>query len=132
LIFVSRWVLYANHAEPVKSYLTRHLQRQLIQYEVQNQVDENLRMIVEWIPRLWLEINKCIETYNSTDVTFGPKLFANVPMDANASKCWFFDLWNNTLVPHIVETVIEGVQVGTRYFYRLESQNISNRGFLVF
>jgi hypothetical protein len=104
-------VLYANHTEPVRSYLNRHYLRKLKQYETENQVDQDLRMIVDWIPRLWQHINKYIETYNSTDVTMGPKQFASMPMDVNAAKIWFIDLWNNILAPHLIETVLEGVQV---------------------
>ena len=90
------------------------MERCLIHHEtiVANKCPE-LQMIINWIPKMWQYLNKCIETYNSADVTLGPKLFLNIPLDnTNESKYWFFELWNHSIVPYIIETILEGVQVG--------------------
>jgi hypothetical protein len=108
--------LCINQAEPVNNYLSRYLERCLVEYEV-NSLNKNqqelslINSIVHWVPKLWQYLNKYIETYNSADVTLGPKLFTNVPMDVNEAKFWFIELWNHSLVPYIIETVLEGVQV---------------------
>ena len=106
-----------NHAEPVNNFLSRYLERCLIDYEVKiTNKSPELQLVINWIPKLWHHINKCIETYNSADVTLGPKLFSSVPMDANEAKLWFLNLWNHSLVPYIIETILEGVQVRNIHF----------------
>jgi len=113
-----KWVLCANHTEPVSNYLHRFLQRRLIDFEINTSGGGNsndLQKIVEWMPRLWQHINKYIEQYNSSDLTLGPKIFAAVPLDYNKSMMWFIELWNNHIVPFMIETIKEGVQVyGTK------------------
>lgn len=107
-----RWVLCVNNTEPVNNYLARYLERCLIEHETKtSNTCPELQSIIKWIPQLWQYINKCIESYNSADVTLGPKLFFTMPFDINASKQWFINLWNHSLVPYIIETILEGVQV---------------------
>jgi hypothetical protein len=107
-----KWILCANHAEPVKYYLERFLVRRLIDYEIKYQIRNiDLEKITKWIPKLWQHINKYIEVYNSADLTLGPKIFTTFPMDFRAAQNWFIELWNNHLVPFIIETVKEGIQV---------------------
>jgi hypothetical protein len=110
-----KWVLCVNHTEPVKNYLIRLLERRLVDYEMRlNQqrapTSGDLEEIINWIPRLWLQVNKYIELYNSVDLTLGPRMFATFPFDYKQAFHWFVDLWNNKLVPLLIDIIREGVQ----------------------
>lgn len=106
-----RWVLYANHIEPVRSFLGRHLRRQLVSNEVTSGgVNPELNKVIEWLPKVWQHINKFLETHSSCDITIGPRLFLLCPMDVNQAQVWFTDLWNYSIVPYLLEAVREGIQ----------------------
>lgn len=71
-IISCRWVLCANHMEPVKGFLGRFLRRRLLEVEVQEGVRSNdLNRIFDWIPKVWQHLNKFLETHSSSDVTIG-------------------------------------------------------------
>ena len=121
-----KWVLCVNHTEPVKNYLSRYLERRLIDYESKMSMnkqqsstqpihlEQNLRelkSLYEWIPKLWQHVNKYIEAYNSIDLTIGPKLLITCPLDFKQAQSWFVDMWNNTLVPTMIDIIKEGIQV---------------------
>ena len=81
-----RWVLCANHMEPVHGFLARYLRRRFADAEVRaggecvrttdagghrrrrSAADDS---VVEWIPRVWHHLNKFLETHSSSDVTIG-------------------------------------------------------------
>ncbi|XP_073940091.1 neuron navigator 3 isoform X8 [Castor canadensis] len=107
-----RWVLCANHTEPVKGFLGRYLRRKLIEMEIERNMRNNdLVKIIDWIPKTWHHLNSFLETHSSSDVTIGPRLFLSCPMDVEGSRVWFMDLWNYSLVPYILEAVREGLQM---------------------
>ncbi|PVD29165.1 hypothetical protein C0Q70_11762 [Pomacea canaliculata] len=107
-----RWVLCANHMEPVKGFLGRYLRRKLVEAEVRTGMRNNdLNRIIDWIPKVWAHINKFLETHSSSDITIGPRLFLSCPMDIAGSQVWFTDLWNYSVVPYILEAVRDGLQV---------------------
>uniref|UniRef100_A0A8C9TEE6 Neuron navigator 3 n=1 Tax=Scleropages formosus TaxID=113540 RepID=A0A8C9TEE6_SCLFO len=107
-----RWVLCANHTEPVKGFLGRFLRRKLIETEIEKSVRSNdLIKIVDWIPKAWQHLNSFLEAHSSSDVTIGPRLFLSCPMDVDGSRVWFTDLWNYSLVPYLLEAVREGLQL---------------------
>ncbi|PNF13684.1 hypothetical protein B7P43_G15281 [Cryptotermes secundus] len=107
-----RWVLCANHMEPVKGFLGRFLRRRLLEAEVQEGVRNNdLNRIFDWIPKVWQHLNKFLETHSSSDVTIGPRLFLSCPCDPDGSQVWFTDLWNYSVVPYLLEAVREGLQL---------------------
>ncbi|XP_021350248.1 neuron navigator 2-like isoform X3 [Mizuhopecten yessoensis] len=107
-----RWVLCANHMEPVKGFLGRYLRRKLVEAEVRTGIRNNdLNKIIDWIPKVWLHLNKFLETHSSSDVTIGPRLFLSCPMEIPGSKIWFTDLWNYSIIPYMLEAVREGLQV---------------------
>ncbi|XP_064478285.1 neuron navigator 3-like isoform X4 [Ornithodoros turicata] len=107
-----RWVLCANHMEPVKGFLGRYLQRRLIEEEVRLSAQQpSLAKVINWMPKVWLHLNKFLETHSSSDVTIGPRLFLSCPMDVPGSQVWFTDLWNYSIVPYLLEAVREGLQL---------------------
>lgn len=107
-----RWVLCANHMEPVKGFLGRYLRRRLLEVEVHEGVRNNdLTRILEWIPKVWQHLNKFLETHSSSDVTIGPRLFLSCPSNVTGSQVWFTDLWNYSVVPYLLEAVREGLQL---------------------
>ncbi|XP_073693894.1 neuron navigator 3 [Garra rufa] len=107
-----RWVLCANHTEPVKGFLGRFLKRKLIETEIaKNMRSNDLIKIIDWIPKTWQHLNSFLEAHSSSDVTIGPRLFLSCPMDADGSRVWFTDLWNYSLVPYLLEAVREGLQL---------------------
>lgn len=108
-----KWVLFVNHTEPVKNYLTRSLERRLIDQisKVNESRMDQLEIVIDWIPKLWIHVNKYIETYNSVDLCIGPKEFANFPFDFKRSSEWFIEFWNHVLVPLIISSVQEGIIV---------------------
>ncbi|XP_066506069.1 neuron navigator 2 [Hoplias malabaricus] len=107
-----RWVLCANHTEPVKGFLGRFLRRKLLETEISSRVrNSDLVKIVEWIPCVWQHLNRFLETHSSSDVTIGPRLFLSCPMDVEGSQVWFTDLWNYSIIPYLLEAVREGLQL---------------------
>ncbi|KAM5138264.1 neuron navigator 2-like [Mantella aurantiaca] len=107
-----RWVLCANHTEPVKGFLGRYLRRKLIETEMTNRVrNVDLVKIIDWIPKVWQHLNRFLEAHSSSDVTIGPRLFLSCPMDVDGSRVWFTDLWNYSIIPYLLEAVREGLQL---------------------
>ncbi|KAL7739527.1 hypothetical protein ACLKA6_012669 [Drosophila palustris] len=107
-----RWVLTANHMEPVKGFLGRFLRRRLFQLELQTQHSQpELAAVLAWLPSVWQHINRFLEVHSSSDVTIGPRLFLSCPLDLKDSQVWFTDIWNYHLSPYLVEAVREGVQL---------------------
>ncbi|XP_060797830.1 neuron navigator 2 isoform X1 [Neoarius graeffei] len=107
-----RWVLCANHTEPVKGFLGRFLRRKLIETEISSRMrNPELVKIIEWIPRVWHHLNCFLEAHSSSDVTIGPRLFLSCPMDVDGSRIWFTDLWNYSIIPYMLEAVREGLQL---------------------
>uniref|UniRef100_A0A1A8FJD2 Neuron navigator 2 n=2 Tax=Nothobranchius korthausae TaxID=1143690 RepID=A0A1A8FJD2_9TELE len=107
-----RWVLCANHMEPVKGFLGRYLRRKLIETEIGSRTrNVELVKIIDWVPRVWHHLNRFLETHSSSDVTIGPRLFLPCPMDVEGSRVWFTDLWNYSIIPYMLEAVREGLQL---------------------
>lgn len=74
---VIRWVLCANHMEPVKGFLGRYLRRKLIEMEISSRTRSmELVKIIDWIPRVWHHLNRFLETHSSSDVTIGRRNYA--------------------------------------------------------
>uniref|UniRef100_A0A4W5L7V6 Neuron navigator 2 n=1 Tax=Hucho hucho TaxID=62062 RepID=A0A4W5L7V6_9TELE len=107
-----RWVLCANHLEPVKGFLGRYLRRKLIETEIgsRKRILELVK-IIDWIPRVWHHLNRFLEAHSSSDVTIGPRLFLSCPMDVAGSRVWFTDLWNYSIIPYMLEAIREGLQL---------------------
>ena len=79
-----RWVLCANHTEPVKGFLGRYLRRKLIEMEIERNIRNNdLVKIIDWIPKTWHHLNSFLETHSSSDVTIGELQNCNMPFSGN-------------------------------------------------
>ncbi|XP_045507322.1 protein sickie isoform X2 [Colias croceus] len=105
-----RWLLTANHMEPVKGFLARYLRRKLFSLELRlGRREPALAAVLEWLPGVWAALNAFLEAHSSSDVTVGPRLFLACPMDLEASQAWFADVWNYSIVPYASEAVREGV-----------------------
>ncbi|KFM63972.1 Neuron navigator 2, partial [Stegodyphus mimosarum] len=107
-----RWVLCANHMEPVKGFLGRYLKRKLVEEEIRSGIrNAEIAKVIDWMPKVWQHLNKYLETHSSSDVTIGPRLFLSCPVDLSGSQVWFTDLWNYSIVPYVLEAVREGLQL---------------------
>lgn len=96
--------------EPVKGFLARYLRQKLFLLELQTlQPQPELEKVLQWISTVWQKINSHLETYSSSDVTIGPNLFLDCPMDMMESQVWFTNLWNYHLAKYLVGNVREGV-----------------------
>lgn len=105
-------VLTANHMEPVKGFLGRFLRRRLFQMELETQyAHPEMASVLAWLPTVWQHVNRFLEAHSSSDVTIGPRLFLNCPLDLKESQVWFTDIWNYHLSPYLIEAVREGVQL---------------------
>ena len=70
-----RWVLCANHMEPVLGLLGRYLRRRLVTTLLTDGNRElttsGMEEIVGWLPDVWRRLNRLLETHHSHDVTVG-------------------------------------------------------------
>ena len=74
-----RWVLYANHIEPVRSFLGRYLRRQLASRTGKSTADAPgpgsslmvVERVVDWLPKVWQRINRFLESQSNFDITLG-------------------------------------------------------------
>jgi len=105
-----RWILFANHIEPVRGYLGRSLRRSLLRLEVDSRThNPEMYTVLEWVSKSFIMINKFLESHSSQDTSLSPQYFLQCPMEVTASRLWFINLWNLNLVPHIMDSVREGL-----------------------
>jgi len=99
-----RWVLYANHIEPVRSFLGRYFRRQLANTTACCPVDVPgtgstlmvVERVLEWLPKVWQRVNRFLESHTSFDITIGmnrPTL--SVDDDDDESKSYVRPLLNS-------------------------------------
>jgi len=105
-----RWILFANHVEPVRGYLGRYLKRKLLAVEVDTRAhNSECYEVIEWVSKAFVVINKFLESHCSQDATLSPSDFLKCPLEVGASRLWFINLWNLNIVPHILDSVREGL-----------------------
>ena len=94
-----RWILFANHIEPVRGYLGRSLRRSLLNIEVETRThDQEMYAVIEWLSKSFIMINKFLESHCSgQDASLSPGIFLQCPVDVAASRLWFINLWNLNL-----------------------------------
>ena len=61
--------------------------------------------------RLFVRLNRLIECHSTSEACVSPKIFLSCPVSSKASRSWFINLWNFTLVPYLTECIREGVQL---------------------
>ncbi|XP_060525859.1 protein sickie isoform X2 [Cylas formicarius] len=106
-----RWVLVAPHMEPARGLLGRVLRRRLAALELEQGPQPELAAILGWLPRVWQHLNAFLETHSSGDVAIGPRLFLGCPLELDAARAWFADVWNYSLAPYLREAAREGLQL---------------------
>ena len=93
-----RWILFANHIEPVRGYLGRSLRRSLLRLEVDSRThNPEMYTVLEWVSKSFIMINKFLESHSSQDTSLSPQYFLQCPMEVTASRLWFINLWNLNL-----------------------------------
>ena len=106
-----RWILCANHIEPVRGLLSRYLKKKLLLQEAETrQFNPDLAKIVDLVAKTSLATNKFLETHCNPEATLSPTTFMSCPMDPSQARLWFLNLWNLNIVPHILDAVTEGLQ----------------------
>ncbi|KAI4459068.1 steerin [Holotrichia oblita] len=106
-----RWVLVAPHMEPARGLLGRVLRRRLESLELEQGPQPELAAILGWLPKVWQHLNTVLETHSSGDVAIGPRLFLSCPLELDAARAWFADVWNYSLAPYIRDAIREGLQL---------------------
>ena len=107
-----RWILCANHVEPVRGFLARYLRQKLLLEEAETRAHNgDSTRIIEWVSKSFLSINKFLESHCSPESTLSPGMFISCPTDPQESKLWFINLWNLMIVPHMLDSVREGLQM---------------------
>lgn len=66
-----------------------------------NQIHEEMQPIIEFLSRVLNVVNEFIEKANAFDVTLGPRIFLQCPLNRTTSREWFIDLWNEKIVPYM-------------------------------
>lgn len=60
--------------------------------------------VIDWLEKVWRHLNCFIENYNS--IQFGPRIFIEAPInDLDKIKAWFSQLWNDLIVPELLEII---------------------------
>lgn len=102
-----QWIVFSSATQPVESLLTRKLRRSYIENQISNNdiSDDLLSVVILWLPKCCQHVNNCLEAFGDFDVTIGPRMFSDCPMNAATSRVWFADIWNYTIVPYVISVV---------------------------
>uniref|UniRef100_A0A914ZLJ3 AAA+ ATPase domain-containing protein n=2 Tax=Parascaris univalens TaxID=6257 RepID=A0A914ZLJ3_PARUN len=108
-----RIFLLPNNMESIRGYMGRFLRRRILENEFRDdeRASPEIYRIIEFLPRVLGAVNAFIEKSNSHDVTIGPRLFLQCPLDVEQSRDWFIKLWNQMIIPYMVKVAKEGVKV---------------------
>ncbi|XP_032898347.1 neuron navigator 1 isoform X4 [Amblyraja radiata] len=106
-----RLVPFSNNAEPANGFLSRYLQRKLIESEnVANANNNEILNILNWVPKLWYHLHTFLEMHSTSDFLIGPCFFLSSPVNMAEFREWFIDLWNYSILPYLQEGVNDGVK----------------------
>ncbi|XP_062921637.1 neuron navigator 1-like isoform X2 [Mobula hypostoma] len=106
-----RLVPFSNNAEPANGFLSRYLQRKLIESEnVANANNNEILNILNWVPKLWYHLHTFLEMHSTSDFLIGPCFFLSSPVNVVEFREWFIDLWNYSILPYLQEGVNDGVK----------------------
>uniref|UniRef100_A0A914NGT3 AAA+ ATPase domain-containing protein n=1 Tax=Meloidogyne incognita TaxID=6306 RepID=A0A914NGT3_MELIC len=105
--------------EAVNGYLGRYLRRRMAEQTLSSLSTSlpssslsltSLDSLIDFLNRSLYLINEFIErTANGgSNVTLGPRILLQCPLDGDQAKEWFIRLWNDKLVPYLRKAVIEG------------------------
>ena len=65
--------------------------------------NDQLQSVIEFLSRVLAAVNDFIEKANAFDVTLGPRIFLQCPLNMEESRQWFIELWNEKIVPYMVK-----------------------------
>ncbi|XP_067913239.1 neuron navigator 1-like isoform X2 [Heterodontus francisci] len=106
-----RLVPFSNNAEPANGFLSRYLQRKLIESENDANANNNeILNILNWVPKLWYHLHTFLEMYSTSDFLIGPCFFLSSPVNVAEFREWFIDLWNYSILPYLQEGVNDGIK----------------------
>ncbi|XP_041051668.1 neuron navigator 1-like isoform X1 [Carcharodon carcharias] len=106
-----RLVPFSNNAEPANGFLSRYLQRKLIESENDaNANNTEILNILNWVPKLWYHLHTFLEMYSTSDFLIGPCFFLSSPVNVAEFREWFIDLWNYSILPYLQEGVNDGIK----------------------
>lgn len=110
-----RWLLCANHMEPVRGLISRYLSQKLVQHELEKgavniTVPSDMACVVQWMPQVWNHLNHFLEVHHSSELALGPATFIQCPVEMEASEKWFTDLWNYSIRPYLIQVAQEGLR----------------------
>uniref|UniRef100_A0A1I8AXJ5 AAA domain-containing protein n=1 Tax=Meloidogyne hapla TaxID=6305 RepID=A0A1I8AXJ5_MELHA len=105
--------------EAVNGYLGRYLRRRMAEQTLSSISTSlpssslslnSLDSLIDFLNRSLYLINEFIErTANGgSNVTLGPRILLQCPLEGDQAKEWFIRLWNDKLVPYLRKAVIEG------------------------
>ncbi|VDM18094.1 unnamed protein product [Wuchereria bancrofti] len=102
--------------DAIRGYMGRFLRRRILEKEFgdDERSSPQIFRVVEFLPRVLSSVNAFIEKANSRDVTIGPRLFLQCPLNVMQSREWFIKLWNQMIIPYMIKVAKEGY-----YYYYL-------------
>ncbi|MFH4982944.1 hypothetical protein AB6A40_009653 [Gnathostoma spinigerum] len=108
-----RMFLLPNHMDAIKGFMGRFLRRRILELEFHDgeRFPPEIYRIIDFLPKVLSSVNAFIEKANSRDVTIGPRLFLQCPLDFTKSREWFIKLWNQMIIPYMIKVAKEGVKV---------------------
>uniref|UniRef100_UPI00398E5C24 neuron navigator 1-like n=1 Tax=Pristiophorus japonicus TaxID=55135 RepID=UPI00398E5C24 len=106
-----RLVPFSNNAEPANGFLSRYLQRKLIESENDANANNNeILNILNWVSKLWYHLHTFLEMHSTSDFLIGPCFFLSSPVNVAEFRDWFIDLWNYSILPYLQEGVNDGIK----------------------
>ncbi|XP_015271496.1 PREDICTED: cortactin-binding protein 2-like, partial [Gekko japonicus] len=105
------WVQLRCDGEPIHGLLQRFLQRKVLSKfrgKMPPPCDPVCKM-VEWILRVWHQLNSCLSRLGAPEALIGPKHFFScpvVPGHNHSTVKWMSKLWNAVIAPRVQEAIL--------------------------
>uniref|UniRef100_A0A915D7K2 Calponin-homology (CH) domain-containing protein n=1 Tax=Ditylenchus dipsaci TaxID=166011 RepID=A0A915D7K2_9BILA len=112
--------------DAVKGYMGRYLRRRIAEEELtgasahrslttNSSNSEQLQCVIEFLNKVLNVVNDFIEKANAFDVTLGPRIFLQCPLNMEDSRIWFIELWNDKIVPYMTKVARDSMNfLGSR------------------
>ncbi|KAL3077216.1 hypothetical protein niasHS_013205 [Heterodera schachtii] len=107
--------------DAVSGYLGRYLRRRLAEHELSSSVPplcppppcpspaDPVESVLHFLGRSLRAINEFIEraATGGPDLTLGPRILLQCPLNSDEAQLWFVQLWNDKLVPYMRKVLAE-------------------------